>query len=296
MGERLTSGEKRPLPRVERTGNISTVYKENGTYSFIYGGHGYSNDFLSKPADYSYIPSGTDVLFFENAYNWLSGHNVSSLISYMRDSSFRHQEVNMAEKKELVSGFMDPAVHSEWNAVLDFTTSGLLVGTGAVLLDKPVQEKVSRRKFLKMLVSGLGVYFALPLVASAGVIASDSLKQGEKSTAEFFSLVGKIEPQFLFLVLGVRNTVVAHKLNWLMEQKGGKLHFTHDFGALHLGVEDKLLQTPEERIAFLKKTKALWQPFFVKETFYSIATADFKDKQWKDSPVLEVPELKALVA
>jgi hypothetical protein len=89
---------------------------------------------------------------------------------------------------------------------------------------------------------------------------------------------------------------MAYKSQQLMEKEDpGRRHFTHILGYQHEVMEEALLASPAERLEFLERTKAVWRPAVVPETFYTSAILVFNGEFWQTQEIVEHQELKRLL-
>jgi hypothetical protein len=112
-------------------------------------------------------------------------------------------------------------------------------------------------------------------------------------TAKALKWSQRLHPELNVLVAKIRNKVIAHKEQYLME-KYGYSHIGTIIGANHVQIEDDIQQSPEARLAYLRRYKPLIKNTVVPETFYSIVTNTYNEGGWK-SKLDVVPELRALV-
>ncbi|MFZ5845628.1 MAG: hypothetical protein ACOY0S_04125, partial [Patescibacteria group bacterium] len=146
-------------------------------------------------------------------------------------------------------------------------------------LGEVLSRPVSRRNFLKYGSLALASYFLSPAIATITPALTYLTGIGNEPLSEFEKFVNSIHPETLFLSVKLRNTVLAHKQNWLMENLGAT-HLGTVIGAAHKGLEVELETSEEARLDFLKKTTRFWYQIISPESFYKIVVMKFDGKDW----------------
>ena len=285
---------------VERDGNVARLVRPEGTYSIIYGVH-------VLPMDPNDIPAGLDFITFETPII-LPGSRFSWTVSpenSLYDLRSRGQTSplfgELAQNRTPIV-FADTTLDIS-RIDLDFRDVGLftLEGAAGVLcaapfvdsIDEILSRPISRRHFLKYGGLALASYFMLPAVAITATFLTAFTGVVNEPLSEFEKFVYEIHPEIFFLSSKLRNTILAHKQNWLMKKLGAK-HSGTVIGAAHKGLEVELEATAEERIAFLKKTQRFWYHAISPEAFHKIVVMKFEGDNWVFSETYEVPELREL--
>jgi len=165
--------------------------------------------------------------------------------------------------------------------------------------DKKKEKEIDRRSFLRIGAKGLaGAYLSMPLISTAGRIFSGFTGYGSSTTAEFKKLSQKLHPEEHIFLYTLRNVVMAHKQQHMMENMNDSQMATL-IGAAHTGIEDQIKHSPEERLEFLKALKKagiLKKVIKDPETFYKVLQYDYDEEegQWSYQET-EIPELKELL-
>ncbi len=281
---------------LERSGNVATIVKPEGTFTFIY-----NNAYF--PKDYSdQLPSEIDGLVLETGVNpWM-------------DDPLRYVHEHQANRGyfrlfRTIQEMKVPLVFADfWYKNKGFGTEyipavlealGILGETkiGIDLLKKISREKKDRRDILKIGARSIAAaWLVQPALSYFSALGANAIGEGEESTTELVKLSNKTHPEVFLLTTTLRNVVIAHKEEWLASKKGNKPHFATIIGVGHAGIEDQIQYSPEERWEFLRRLKPLLQMLVRPEEFYRIGEFEYTDNMWKVNEVHEVPELKKLVA
>lgn len=310
MKEGLTRRDffKSPFRRSEiqilREGNVVHIRKRNpeGNYTIIYENHVQSVNPTQLPES---LNGG---LVLETPWNW-SENPLGYLYGYLQE---RPKLFPPLEKNNIPIFFVDfPYSLDKWylgNYGTTYLIDGSLVLTegliGAELLFRAAKrisgmksEPISRRKFVENLGRiALGVFLLMPFVSLGGTLGSSFTKHGEGQVAEYAKLTDKVHLEAMFFSGALRNVTIAHKEEWLMNEGASEGHLATIIGAGHVGIENWLEKSSQERLEFLSFFKPLIKRMVVPEPFYQIAWFEFKKDRWKVAEIFEVPELKALVA
>lgn len=282
---------KQPEHTIEREGNIATITKPEGSYSIAYGFHLVEG----KPK----IPEGIDGICFEMAY----AHPITSAeIQRVIDAAGSNQKpiIANAKSKGLPLLATDCAITpfalaEEVVGPLEFILSGYLFDK----IREEIAKKggMTRREFFKsMLVGGASLYLALPTVSMLGRAGSSLTGIGEGQTAELAKAAQKAHPEYKIFIYGLRNVVVAQKMQFILEL-GTYKHLLATIGAGHVGLENAILSSEEERIAFLIRMKPILpQVVTDPKTLYQITEYRASQDGWEVSKQYEEPKLKQLIS
>ncbi len=95
---------------------------------------------------------------------------------------------------------------------------------------------------------------------------------------------------------GLRETITAHKEEWLMRNVEGTNHLVTIIGYEHTGIEEQIKKSHEDRFNYLRRLNVIVKGISrQRRGIYSIPRFDFDGNEWKLKEVLEVPDLKELV-
>lgn len=279
--------------RLEREGNVTHIYEPEGTWTIIYGPH----TFFSY--DPKQLPKGTDGLFLEHQSNYLK--NPLGFLSADKESKDYQPLIEFAETNRVPVYFADLDIRNEMlvipaEVLVELTETVV----GAAILKKIPQvmrnNRMSRRQFLKIGARALsGAWLMTPMASMVGTTASGLTGAEEERTAEFIKLSDRMHPEDILISKTLRNVVLAHKEEWLMNKMGNKPHFSTIFGPLHAGLEDQIQHSPESRIEFVRALRPVLKTVVTPETLYKMIRFDFDGKNWRIGEIFEVPELKELV-
>jgi len=170
----------------------------------------------------------------------------------------------------------------------------------AYLLAKTAQETkhapISRRDFLKLGgKAALATWLSIPFMSDLGISASLEMREGRSASAEFKKASHRLHPEARLLIDTVRNIVIAHKEQRLMEYMKSHPHLVTILGAAHVGIENDIQSSAEKRLAFLQTLKPILHKVYTPGTFYRAVRMDFDGKNWQVGDTFEFPELKALI-
>ncbi|TSC64196.1 MAG: hypothetical protein G01um101493_198 [Microgenomates group bacterium Gr01-1014_93] len=94
----------------------------------------------------------------------------------------------------------------------------------------------------------------------------------------------------------LRETIIAHKQEWLMRSLGNTPHLVTIIGEAHTGLEAHIQQSANERMRFLNRLRLPINIVMKDEgVVYKLARCDFDRGKWKVGEILEIPDLKELV-
>jgi len=175
-------------------------------------------------------------------------------------------------------------------------TTELLLGYEA--LRKISWEKpISRRDFLKIGVTGLVAFWLLtPLPIEMVKTIALGLDKGVAGTLKLDKLFHRAHPELNLMGLALRNTVIAHKEEWVAENLLRKnQNLVTVIGAFHTGIEDAILCSPERRLRFLRNLRPLLKTTVIPEAFYTTPKLVYEKNHWQIEKVFEIPELKEII-
>ena len=175
-------------------------------------------------------------------------------------------------------------------------TTELLLGYEA--LRKISWEKpISRRDFLKIGVTGLVAFWLLtPLPIEMVTTIPLVLDKGVAGTLKLDKLFHRAHPELNLMGLALRNTVIAHKEEWVAENLLRKnQNLVTVIGAFHTGIEDAILCSPERRLRFLRNLRPLLKTTVIPEAFYTTPKLVYEKNHWQIEKVFEIPELKEII-
>lgn len=279
--------------RIERDGNVAHVYKPEGLYSIVYNVHG-----LRLGVESARAPDDSDIVFFENVVDW--SERPLDYLRGVRSNRFYVDAITALEERGGKAGFNDCAFVLEPEVLVAAETALAtfiegFAGMGLAL--EAFKIPLSRRTFLKIGTLGLAGWFLMPISTVLAGEYSRISESGEEAAARYHKLTEDLHPEFFFFAGQLRNAVIAHKLQWLMESDSKRYrHISQIIGSLHIGIETKLLDGPGRRLSFLTETQRIWQPIVKPETFYKTALFAFEGQQWEVEDIVEHSDLKSLVS
>ena len=141
------------------------------------------------------------------------------------------------------------------------------------------QPRISRREFIDSIKLLASAYLLSPGISEIGRMASHEAKKGVNPAAELHKAVTSIHPEHMILVERVRNVLIAHKAEFVMEQfyrkTGRPQRSVTAMGALHTPIENQFLNSPEERLDFLKQLSPLLKRVLQPASLFSIVSYDY---------------------
>lgn len=241
----------------------------------------------------------------------------------------RNVTITIGEASSIVSDAVHNLATANHNAMTYPIIVSLAEATvGSALFSRVVsqyrkQRRYKRRDFLKMGAKiAAGLWLSMPLVE--GILFAKTGSQGEAIPPEWRKLIEATHPETWFLILTVRNTILAHKEEWFMRRLGKRPHLVTTIGSAHAGIEDQIMRTPAERLNFLRAAMPIIKKVFEPESIYSIAKFEYKwaeefagpekwvkqpdgsfgppiggilvGPRWLPTNLYEVPDLKDLIA
>jgi DNA polymerase IIIc chi subunit len=202
---------------------------------------------------------------------------------------------------------LDPRME---NAILAFLLQ-TAEGMGAIGLDlwllyllglKVItkSKKITRRDFLKLLAAA---YFGTELVESFTYPRKGNIEEGtltRKINRSLINLNEKIHPETNMVILTLRNLIMAQKLTTIakeLQQKiGKKPEIGIVVGARHIGIEDALKMSKEERMEIIKRILSIPALEKLREGIATIARFDYNQttEQWELTEFYKDPNLLEL--
>lgn len=268
---------------------VIMITKPEGIYTVIYGLH-------ETPNPATLLPGHFDGLFVEANDDY--SKDPFAVLNWALGRAQERYFFDYIKGEKIPMYFADMSL-SNWG--LELTARTLLISAetiigGKLLLDiaKDLEKrKLSRRDFI---VRGVLSIWALGTSTSmVARILSSKTGRGDKLSAELIRTNEKVHPETHLLLATVRNVIMAHKEQYLMERIGGNPNFVTTIGAAHVSIEDQIRATPQNRIEFLQAIKPVLKEFADTGTFYKLLRFDFDGNHWRIGDELEIPELKAII-
>lgn len=312
--------------KLERKENVATITNPEGIYSIMYGGHQVSR----SPKE---IPNNLSSIFLETGGNNWSEDKIDDCIDGVVNSSGRHptksiylstkevgkEEINPTYLKKIEDMgipiyFTDPHLETDKfnkeyesksnhvnfiSALEGLLGSGILIKTVSDIIKDKVDQPISRRTFLKGAIQGIAAaWLASSNLPRLHFLESAYEKGADRDTAtELMKKIQSIHPEIDYELASciVRNTVIAYKARWKMEQ-GHDQNVGISIGAAHYGLEDIIQnKSQEQKLEFLRQMKLYIKDNFSPETFYGIARIDFNGSRWVLGKIDHIPELKSIL-
>lgn len=289
-----------PIPglSIERDGNITRISKETGTFTVFYGHHLF-------PMNPELFPSNLSALFLEsfndasNFYSsWIySPERVVETFKNFRQTAplFPMLEGN---RTKVVLGDLPLYLFYEGQVFLNMFPTVVEAGAGIGLayggVDNLLRTKMTRRQFLKGLFNMTAAAWLVIPVGSQLINGASYFLGKTGLSVDALELSRITHPEALFLI-DLRNLVIAHKMDWLLKEvyRGGNIGLV--IGALHAGIENWLIKSPEERISYLERTKPIWKGLVEPTTFFTAAEVSFDGSSWKMSNGYQIPDLQEVL-
>jgi hypothetical protein len=102
---------------------------------------------------------------------------------------------------------------------------------------------MTRRKFLKVAGLALSGWLLSPFLSETAVVSSWLAGEGQELVGQIKSGNRTLHPEWSF-TNRVRETVIAHKVAWLMHRSYNNGHISTIMGAGHMGMEQEFTKTP----------------------------------------------------
>lgn len=259
-----------------------TITKPDGTFSIVYGLH-------TREQNASDIPAETSLLLLETGvHTWLD--EPEQTIERLRTHVQYARLFEYAEKHHIPVAFVDLKYRYP-DMLLLLADNAFSAGewiAGYQLLQKKGNAKERRKNLV------LGAWLLLPFAANIARLTSAVTGIGLKQTAALKKLSHRLHPEAELLYLTFRNAVIAEKMEYLAKL-GYFKHQTVVLGAAHVGVEDMLEKSSQQRIAQLKQFQSLLHKLVRPEYLSSIMILTHENHTWKVDRTLIVPELSNLL-
>jgi hypothetical protein len=141
-----------------------------------------------------------------------------------------------------------------------------------------------------------GIWLELPLTNTISSGLTHILEKGEGTAAEFTKLKERLHPQSSFNTLKFRNKGTAQKQQSIIEEEDKEEpYYLSIWGAGHVGFEDELMTSDEERINDLRRTKPVWDTIADDEHLYKSIKFLYLDDEWQVSEVFYESDMEDLV-
>jgi hypothetical protein len=292
MNESLKPNTQETRPRIERKGNIARIETREALYVIAYGQH-------NKAQDYRDIPDNTRIVFLENSTgDWSREYNG---YDHFRTDEQYGGLVQSLEQRNISICFSDVNIKRINIPKIrplppDFITLMAETALGSGLIYSAVKRnsentRSSRRKFLSKTSKAIaGTYLLSPMISGLGRGATYQNGLGEHSV-EARKFINDIHPEIDIIVGSFREAVMGFKEQWLAESIGNKPVIATVIGAIHVGLEEVLQSTQQDKLNLLKKFKSVLDLIVsVPETFYTVRINN-ADGTFE---TLVIPELKEL--
>lgn len=283
-------------PDLVRKENVVDIRKAEGDYTVIYGNHW-------QVMDPKQLPEHLDGICFETATaNWLkepiqtflSAQNTvqySPLLKPVEEKQIPVYLVDLASDDDH-SGLFGLAIYSDvFLEIAEGILGYRMIRSALKHKGKSLTRGESLKHILKICAAG---YLLSPSISMALKALASFSGVAEGPTSYLLKMGLKIHPESFFFVATVRNTVLACKQEWLMKQIGSRPHFATVIGGFHIGIEDAIFESSEDRLALLKNFQSLISKTYLPESLYKITRIDFNGDNWQVTGAYEVPELKEI--
>jgi hypothetical protein len=272
-------------PKITSNKNVTTIETGTGTYTILYGLHVVAQN----PDD---VPDGiTGIILETGIHPWLKDpvQTIQKLKNHLQYKLLFER----LEKEKISVLFAD--VKYKYNnfalilADTFFTAAGWI---GGMRLISQLSRNIG---FVPSLAYGLaGAWLLLPTVSNMTRLVSSITGEGTEQSARLKKLSHKLHPEAELLYLSLRNAVIAEKAYHLAQTHGKNAHIAIVLGAGHVGIEDMLIKSPEERISYMKKFQGLLHKIVLPEYLYSVTRMEYDGKEWRLEKTEKVPSLEAL--
>lgn len=293
--ERLIAGGQIDVINARQEGVVK-VEGPTANFTIIYGVH-------IATEDPNRIPSDIDGLVIEAGWPYPVTYGDFQRIRY------HNQYVDLFTKAER-EGF--PIIQADVklkNVVLTTAADGAVVvpefAVGFSLLYSAwnaLQRDHSRREFITASAkAGLGTYLSLPTAAFTFRWMSSLAGVFEDQSRELAKLADKSHPEAFLFLLKLRNAIIAYKAQSFYkfsENPSQRQHLAIVIGAEHVGIEDRLKDSPSVNLDYIKTLLPLIKFMFDLDTFstaarYQYAKNSEGTSDWTFTK-LNYPELIAL--
>lgn len=263
-------------------GDISRIQTPYGTCFVWYGSH----DSRMNP---SHMPPEIRGIAIETGF--CPCMDVESLPEKLVTHVQYRDIFREAQKRSIPVYVLDPFPVKNSNAERYWKLSNSLestlffIGTTTALY----VQRGNRRRFVKWLLSALGVWLSSPAVATLALSLKNST--GTRALAEFDRSLHPARRMLEFYALDMRNAIFAQKLLWIMRNGKSPSNLSLVVGALHSGVESALSGPESERLAGLKRRREGIIKNFDRRSLSAICPFEFRGGKWIRTGAFFEPEL-----
>ena len=265
-------------------GNRTTIRRNDGKYSILYGTH-----IKSQPTDN--LPEKVDVVVLETgttAYLANPLRAVESLKSHIQYKTF----IQHLETKRIPLIFADTKFR--FNDYVLLLADNALAGIEWMHGMKLLQRKEGKN-MPKIVQTMLGAWLIFPSFANMVRMASCYTGIGMRQSGALKKLSHKLHPEVDFLYLTLRNAIIAEKEIFFMKELGNNSTIATVLGAGHVGIEDMLTMDDTDRLNNLKSIMPAIRQLMLPEYFYKAIQYVYNGSTWEVDKVFTVPTLRSLV-
>lgn len=274
---------------VERHGNVVDIKKPEGEYTVIYGAH-------FRKIDSGQLPKTFNGMVLEGVYdskNWKEA--MIFYVDRLKPLETYSGLFPVLEQKRIPI-FSTDVGSTQTDLLLAADASIILAETAAArVLLKQAQSKLSRRAFLKGATLGAAAYLSLPFVSLVSRGISQLSGVGDNVSAELTKVSRLSHPEEEVFSIQIRNAIIAAKEKILIEQLGERSHLTTAIGGNHVDIEDRINESLEDNLGFIRRYKPLLG-IFNQESLYTSYRYDFDGKSWKPTQVYSFPQIQEVVS
>lgn len=273
--------------QIKRTKGLTTIKTENGAYSLLLSTHLtlIRRKRLPTKFDGLIIETGTPINYIQEP------DKTMDLLSKI----YTHKGLVTSLARERIPIYLAD-IHSKHTLFL--SAADLLIGLGeiaaAVVFLNHLQQDPNLLKALVGL--PLTTWITSPGLTSTLSLGAGIFGRGLNWTTKAFKTSSRIHPEIAPIILGTRNAVFAQKAFRINDHNGRGQHLVIGLGGDHVAIEDRILQSEEERLDYLRETQWLWGRFVTPETLYTIQKWEHRRGRWRLREILEDPKLKTLVS
>lgn len=301
MSERLGYSSKEHANfSVERDGSLVRIKNDERSFVIYYGDH-------KTPMDPGRLPADIGSWIIESPPNADTLHKRWTVLPHITFSSLEYSEqtapivsrIRLEEKNVVLADiqydepYSNSPLSSENILLTGETVAGIQIGFSS--LESFLQKPISRRSFLRLAGTGLGAWLTLPFVSKGAIVFSNETEIGNQLAADLEALSNSLHPESDVKYVLVRNTILAHKMDWIARNVEGCKNLGLIVGAGHVGIEAQLNKTPEQRLAYLDMLPKSWRKTVDIESFYKITFMELGQNELKSQQSYEVPDLKRFI-
>jgi hypothetical protein len=277
-------------PKITSNKNITTIETGTGIYTILYGLH-----VVAQNPDE--VPDRINGIILETGiHQWLKDpvQTIQKLKNHLQYKLLFER----LEKEKIPVFFADLKYkYNDFALILadNFFTAAGWIGGMRLISELIHNDNKPQRGFVASLAYGLaGAWLLLPAVSNMTRLVSSIIGEGTKQSARLKKLSHKLHPEAELLYLSLRNAVIAEKAYHLAQTHGKRAHIAIVLGAGHVGIEDMLIKSHEERISYMKKFQGLLHKIVLPEYLYSVTRMEYDGKEWRLEKTEKVPSLEAL--